>query len=100
MKASLLILAAVIVAALQTSYAGDDFRVTIIKGDGEPKLTAEQIDQFKKAGIASPDDLPIIVCPSNANPKSGDNPAGTFQVVIENLRDNALSVTMMDSDWY
>lgn len=102
MKTFLLTLAAVIVAALQASYAGDDFRVTIVKGDGELKLTAEQIDQFKKAGIASPDDLPIIVCPSNAKPKlvGEGHPADTFQIVIENLHDNALSITMLDSDWY
>ncbi|HWB59449.1 MAG TPA: hypothetical protein VG733_08155, partial [Chthoniobacteraceae bacterium] len=91
---------AVVFALLQTSRAGDAFRISIIKGDAEPKLDKNQIEQFTKAGVASPDELPIIVCPQGKPDKDKPDPASTFQVVIENTQGIATAITMLGSDWY
>jgi hypothetical protein len=90
----------VILALLQTSRADDAFRISIINGDDEPKLSKDQIEQFTHTGVASPDRLPIVVCPLGAHNKAQTDPSSTFQVIVENTQASETEVTMATSAWY
>lgn len=85
-------------ALLQTSLAEDAYRISIIKGDHEPKLSKEQIAQLSQTGISSLDQLSIVFCAADAKTKS--DPSNAFQVVIENTRKKEATIRMTQSDWY
>jgi hypothetical protein len=84
---------------LNAAQAQNTFRVTVVKGEGEPKLTPEQAAKIRQAGIAFPDRLPILVVPANGKIQGKADPSNTFQVVVENVGDSAASITMFHSYW-